>query len=93
MNLTMAKLEFLGRAPLIGLLRAYRFAISPAIGNVCRFEPSCSVYAEQAIQRFGVFEGSYLVLCRLLRCHPFARGGLDPVPHATPSRDRFTEEK
>jgi hypothetical protein len=82
----------LARAPLVGLLRAYRFAISPAIGPACRFEPSCSVYAEQAIVRFGVVRGSILALRRLLRCHPFARAGLDPVPPAAPapSCDRAT---
>jgi hypothetical protein len=78
------RLERLGRAPVVGLLRAYRLAISPAIGNACRFEPSCSVYAEQAILRFGVVKGSYLAGRRLLRCHPFAPGGLDPVPPAAP---------
>jgi hypothetical protein len=82
----------LARAPLIGLLRAYRFAISPAIGPACRFEPSCSVYAEQAIVRFGIVRGSTLALRRLLRCHPFARAGFDPVPPAAeaPSRVRAT---
>ena len=82
------------RAPFVGLLHAYRFAISPAIGPACRFEPSCSVYAEQAIVRFGIVKGSYLALRRLLRCHPFARAGLDPVPPAAeapaPSRVRAT---
>ena len=92
MTSTTATLQRLGRAPLIGLLRAYRFAVSPAIGNVCRFEPSCSVYAEQAIHRFGVCKGSYLAVRRLLRCHPFAKGGLDPVPPAATftSRARLT---
>lgn len=80
--------ERLGRAPLLGLLRAYRFAISPAIGNACRFEPTCSVYAEQAIIRFGICKGSYLAARRLLRCHPFARGGLDPVPPAAAGSSR-----
>ncbi len=82
----------LARAPLVGLLRVYRFAISPALGPACRFEPSCSVYAEQAIVRFGIVRGSYLALRRLLRCHPFARAGLDPVPPAAeaPSRVRAT---
>jgi putative membrane protein insertion efficiency factor len=60
--------------------RAYRVAISPAIGNVCRFEPSCSHYAEEAIERFGLLRGMFLAMGRILRCHPFARAGLDPVP-------------
>jgi putative membrane protein insertion efficiency factor len=62
------------------LFRAYRAAISPAIGNVCRFEPSCSHYAEEAIERFGLLHGARLTAWRILRCHPFARAGLDPVP-------------
>jgi len=62
------------------LLRGYRVAISPAIGQVCRYSPSCSVYAEQAVEQWGVVRGGYLALRRVLRCHPFARGGLDPVP-------------
>jgi putative membrane protein insertion efficiency factor len=62
------------------LFRAYRVALSPAIGNVCRFEPSCSHYAEEAIERFGLARGSVMALWRILRCHPFARAGLDPVP-------------
>ena len=72
----------LGRAPLLGLLRFYRVALSPALGPACRYEPSCSAYAEEAVRRFGAARGSYLALRRLLRCHPFARGGLDPVPTA-----------
>jgi putative membrane protein insertion efficiency factor len=87
----LATWQRLGRAPLIGLLRAYRLAISPAIGNACRFEPTCSVYAEQAIIRYGVCKGSYLAARRLLRCHPFARAGLDPVPPVpASSRGRAT---
>jgi hypothetical protein len=62
------------------LFRAYRVAIAPAIGPVCRFEPSCSHYAEEAIDRFGLPRGLALAGWRLLRCHPFSRGGLDPVP-------------
>lgn len=76
--------EGLGKASLVSLLRAYRIAISPAIGPACRFEPTCSAYAEQAILRFGACRGSYLALRRILRCHPFARAGLDPVPAAAP---------
>jgi uncharacterized protein len=62
------------------LLRAYRAMLSPVIGPACRYSPSCSVYAEEAIERWGVLRGGYLAARRLLRCHPFARGGLDPVP-------------
>ena len=70
----------LGQAVALALLRIYRVAISPALGQACRYEPTCSVYAQQAIQRFGVLRGSLLAVRRILRCHPFARGGLDPVP-------------
>jgi putative membrane protein insertion efficiency factor len=62
------------------VFRFYRAAIAPAIGNVCRFEPSCSHYAEEALGRWGLVRGLGLTLWRLLRCHPFSRGGLDPVP-------------
>ena len=62
------------------VLHLYRLAISPLLGDVCRFEPSCSVYAEEAFQRHGALRGSWLALRRLARCHPFHPGGLDPVP-------------
>lgn len=62
------------------LFRVYRAAIAPAIGPGCRFEPSCSHYAEEAFARWGFLRGLALTVWRLLRCHPFARGGLDPVP-------------
>jgi putative membrane protein insertion efficiency factor len=62
------------------LLRAYRLILSPVIGPACRYIPSCSVYAEQAIDEWGLMKGIYLALRRLLRCHPLTAGGLDPVP-------------
>jgi uncharacterized protein len=88
MSSASTTLQRFAQAPVIGLLHVYRAAISPAIGNVCRFEPSCSAYAEEAIRRFGVGKGSYLALRRLLRCHPFTKGGLDPVPPAAPLPER-----
>jgi putative membrane protein insertion efficiency factor len=80
MRSPLKTIDLLGKAPLLALLRVYRVAISPALGPACRFEPTCSVYAQQAIERLGAVKGSTLALRRLLRCHPFSRGGLDPVP-------------
>ena len=65
---------------LLMTLRLYRRAVSPAVGPCCRFEPSCSAYAEEAIHTHGVLHGMRLATWRVLRCHPFARAGLDPVP-------------
>ena len=62
------------------LIRGYQLGVSPLLGPRCRFYPSCSCYAHTAIERFGVFRGLWLGLTRLLRCHPFAEGGYDPVP-------------
>ncbi|SPJ15927.1 hypothetical protein SBBP2_180005 [Burkholderiales bacterium] len=61
-------------------LRAYRFALSPLLGNQCRFAPTCSQFAIAAIERFGPVRGSVLALRRLFRCHPWHAGGWDPVP-------------
>jgi len=61
-------------------IRGYQLAISPMLGPRCRFYPSCSCYAHAAIERYGVLRGMWLGLRRLLRCHPFADGGYDPVP-------------
>lgn len=62
------------------LLRAYKALISPLLGPRCRFYPSCSSYAMEAVQRFGVFRGGWMALRRVGRCHPLSPGGLDPVP-------------
>ena len=73
-------LRTLPRQALIALVRAYRFVLKPWLGNACRFEPSCSAYALQALQRHGAAAGTALSAARLLRCHPWCAGGLDPVP-------------
>lgn len=62
------------------LIEAYRVTLAPLLGGHCRFTPSCSVFAEQALRRHGLRRGSALSLGRLLRCHPFHPGGPDPVP-------------
>ena len=65
---------------LLALIRFYRRAISPHRAPCCRFVPTCSEYALQAITKYGAVKGSWLALRRLLRCHPFHKGGYDPVP-------------
>lgn len=65
---------------LIGLIRAYRLVLAPHIGPCCRFTPSCSHYAMEAIRRHGPFRGLRLSAARLLRCRPFGPSGFDPVP-------------
>jgi putative membrane protein insertion efficiency factor len=67
---------------LILFLRGYRYFLSPLVGNQCRFAPTCSVYALEAIERFGAWRGGVLAARRLARCHPWNAGGWDPVPDA-----------
>lgn len=74
----------LPRRLLIVLVRGYRLLLSPWLGSTCRFEPTCSAYSLQALERHGATGGSYLTLARLVRCHPFCRGGHDPVPDDLP---------
>ncbi len=69
---------------LLALVRGYRFFLKPWLGNACRFEPTCSAYAMQALQRHGAAAGSYLAARRILRCHPGCAGGCDPVPDSPP---------
>lgn len=64
----------------VGLIVVYQWALSPFLGNVCRFEPSCSQYTREAIERYGVVHGMWLGMRRIGRCHPFHPGGFDPVP-------------
>lgn len=69
---------------LIGVLRAYRLLISPLYGQVCRYYPSCSAYALEAVTVHGSFRGSWYSARRVARCHPWAAGGVDPVPAKHP---------
>ncbi len=69
---------------LIFIVKAYRLLLSPTLGGACRFEPSCSVYAIEALERHGAGYGSYLTVRRLVRCQPWCQGGHDPVPPKTP---------
>ena len=71
------------RRLLFGLLRVYKLAISPYLGNRCRYFPSCSDYAREAIQYHGAARGTYLAARRICRCHPFSAGGIDLVPPPT----------
>ena len=68
------------REVLLALIKAYRLFLSPWLGSSCRFEPTCSLYALDALQQHGAAGGSYLTLHRILRCHPWCAGGHDPVP-------------
>ena len=72
------------REALMGLVRAYRLLLSPWLGSACRFEPTCSAYSLQALEKHGAAAGTYLTVARLLRCHPWCAGGLDPVPGVVP---------
>lgn len=77
---------------LIWLLKGYRFAISPLYGQVCRYHPTCSAYALEAVETHGAMRGTWLAARRVARCHPWAAGGWDPVPargsHRTASSRR-----
>jgi len=76
---------------LIGLLKVYRAVISPLYGNVCKYYPSCSAYALEAVTVHGAVKGSWLSARRLASCHPWAAGGYDPVP-GTPAADAWAAE-
>ncbi|MBQ7226751.1 MAG: membrane protein insertion efficiency factor YidD [Clostridia bacterium] len=79
---------------LMVLIKFYRKAISPFLPSSCRFTPSCSAYALEAIEKFGAIKGSLLATYRILRCNPFCRGGYDPVPERfTFKRQSYDETK
>ena len=73
--------------PLIGLVRLYRVAISPLLGMNCRYQPTCSSYAIEALQRHVVWRGGWLAIRRIARCHPWGGSGYDPVPGNGDERD------
>jgi putative membrane protein insertion efficiency factor len=68
------------RLILVSVLRFYKYFISPLLGNNCRFYPSCSAYAVDSLNKHGVIIGSYLTVKRIVKCHPYHEGGIDPVP-------------
>ncbi|NVM24181.1 MAG: membrane protein insertion efficiency factor YidD [Desulfobacterales bacterium] len=68
------------RPLLLALIRAYQYILSPVFPPACRFHPTCSEYACQAIRRHGILQGGWMSARRVLRCHPFHPGGFDPVP-------------
>lgn len=76
----MMFLRTLPKRMMLALLRFYKREISPMLPDACRFRPTCSEYAMQAIQKYGALKGGYLAIRRILRCHPFHPGGYDPVP-------------
>lgn len=76
----MAAINKLLTNTLIAIIRFYRYVLSSLLGHCCRFEPSCSIYAIEAIKMHGCLKGCRLALKRLLRCHPWHSGGVDPVP-------------
>lgn len=76
------RVSLLARAvawPLIVLVKVYQFTLSPVLGRQCRFHPTCSWYGLEALRMYGGFKGTKLLVARLARCHPFSKGGYDPV--------------
>jgi putative membrane protein insertion efficiency factor len=67
------------RSAVLLLLRGYKWAVSPLLPPSCRYVPTCSEYAMEAVERYGALRGSWMAAARVLRCHPFAKGGYDPV--------------
>jgi hypothetical protein len=69
----------IARFVVLQVLRGYKWLVSPLLPPSCRYVPSCSEYAMEAVERYGAFRGSWMAMIRLLRCHPFVKGGYDPV--------------
>lgn len=90
---TWGVLRALPRLVLVALLRVYQTVVSPMTGPTCRYYPSCSQYALVAVQRHGALRGTWLAGRRLLRCHPWAAGGVDDVPPARPSHSCADEHE
>ncbi len=78
---------------LLALLRIYQYLLSPWVGQHCRFHPTCSEYAREAIETHGALKGAWLAARRLSRCHPWHAGGLDPVPDSRDSEPGAHENK
>ena len=76
----MRRLRCVPKRVLLWLIRFYRASLSPLHPACCRFTPTCSQYAMEAVEKYGAVRGGYLALRRILRCHPFHKGGYDPVP-------------
>ena len=75
----------------IGIIKLYQMLISPLLGPNCRFHPTCSHYAIEAIAKHGVLKGGYLSVRRLIKCHPLHKGGLDPVPETSDKQCNIDE--
>jgi len=68
------------KRPVLAILRFYKRAVSPLLPPACRFHPTCSEYAYEAVEKYGIIKGGRLAVWRILRCNPFCKGGWDPVP-------------
>ena len=90
MNRALSFVLLVPRNVCVVILRVYRAVISPLYGDVCRYYPSCSAYALEAIQQYGVVRGIWMGSRRIARCHPWAAGGVDDVPAREPHRHETT---
>jgi putative membrane protein insertion efficiency factor len=88
----LAMLDAANRLPRLagrGLVKAYRYTLSPLVGFRCRHLPTCSEYADEALERHGLWAGSWMIMARLARCHPWGTAGLDFVPDTLPAKARW----